>query len=342
METEKKTSLILITGYLGSGKSTLIKNLQKNPVYKIAVIQNEFTNEMGIEQPLMLNTDGTPFDNFMEQTNGCMCCSAKDDLYKAIEYFLDGKQKKYDLDYIVIETNGLADPSNTIKSQWADDEQEFPAKIKCINSIISLDNFEKNVDTELFQKQIIYGDRIFLNKCDLLAEKSKEEFENRKNEILEKVKTKNPLATLVFTDYCDIDIQDFFEHTTLLEQNVQFLEKDIVHVHNHGTFNNKEVSFIILDYDENQEFVFHELEKNLGKLIWTNALGVEILRVKGIVKMKGETMAYSLQGVDETFELAESELLWEKFEKKPYSKFQFIGRNMDQNKLKEFQVSGSE
>jgi G3E family GTPase len=131
-----KTSIILITGYLGSGKSTLIQHILKNSLYKVAVIQNEFTNEMGIESPMMLDKNGDVFDNFMELPNGCLCCSAKDDLYKALEFFLDGKSK-YEIDFIVIETNGLADPSNTIKGLWADDAMEFPAKIKAINSVIS-------------------------------------------------------------------------------------------------------------------------------------------------------------------------------------------------------------
>ena len=66
---------------------------------------------MGIEGPMMLDQNGEIFDKFMELPNGCLCCSAKDDLLKAIEFFLDGNSK-YKQDYIIIETNGLADPSN--------------------------------------------------------------------------------------------------------------------------------------------------------------------------------------------------------------------------------------
>ena len=159
----------------------------------------------------------------------------------------------------------------------------------------------------------------------------------KKLEIYASVKQKNPLATVLFTNFCESDVDEFFKHSTLLEQNTQFQDSEIVHVH----ANEKdEVSFVVLDYDENQEFDHFDLEKNQGKLIWQNEFGVEILRVKGIVKIKGENAAYSLQGVDETFELAESELLWENFDKKPYSKFQFIGRNIEGDKQKKFQVNG--
>ena len=160
---------------------------------------------MGIEGPMMLDNNGDIFDKFMELPNGCLCCSAKDDLYKALEFFQD-KNSKYKLDFIVIETNGLGDPSNTIKSLWADDALEFPAKIKSINSIISLDNWEKLYDDDLFKKQIIFSDRIFLNKIDLfdqLCQKNvngkdiKDNLSNKKARMIENIKVQNPLATIV-------------------------------------------------------------------------------------------------------------------------------------------------
>lgn len=91
-QTEKSCGIIMICGYLGGGKTTLIQHILKNQnKYKIAVIQNEFTNgspiyylekaysllEMGIESPLMQMADGKIFDKFYELPNGCVCCSAK-------------------------------------------------------------------------------------------------------------------------------------------------------------------------------------------------------------------------------------------------------------------------
>ena len=69
---------------------------------------------------------------------------------KAIEYFLESRD--YNLDFIVVETNGLADPSNTIKSLWADDELEFPAKIKSVNAVVDAERFEELSGGEVFQK----------------------------------------------------------------------------------------------------------------------------------------------------------------------------------------------
>ena len=76
---EDKGSIYLLMGYLGSGKTTFIRNLLSNKQgVKYAVIQNEFSEgEMGIEQPLIMDESGVPFNNFLELPNGCICCSAK-------------------------------------------------------------------------------------------------------------------------------------------------------------------------------------------------------------------------------------------------------------------------
>lgn len=63
---------------------------------------------MGIEAPLMTDENGTPIEDFYELPNGCICCTVKDDLLKSIEGLID---KWSDIEHILIETNGLADPA---------------------------------------------------------------------------------------------------------------------------------------------------------------------------------------------------------------------------------------
>lgn len=73
-----KVRIILLTGYLGAGKTTLVNYILKHQTkYKVAVIQNEFADEMGIESPLIQDAEGKPFEKFYELPNGCICCSAK-------------------------------------------------------------------------------------------------------------------------------------------------------------------------------------------------------------------------------------------------------------------------
>ena len=64
---------------------------------------------MGIESPIMLDSTGKPFDKIFEMPNGCLCCSVKDELFRVIEFFANDSQ--FNIDYILIEANGLADIS---------------------------------------------------------------------------------------------------------------------------------------------------------------------------------------------------------------------------------------
>ena len=79
---------------------------------------------MGIEQPLIMDESGTPFSNFLELPNGCICCSAKyllpyfrNDLVAAIEYIIANTPVRK----ILVETNGAADPVQSIKQFWFDE-----------------------------------------------------------------------------------------------------------------------------------------------------------------------------------------------------------------------------
>ena len=149
----KKAEIIILSGYLGSGKTTFITRVLQNKVgLRVAVIQNEFSKEMGIEAPVMVDQKGNLFDKFYELPNGCLCCSAKEDMVKAIEYFLQNQDYNNKLDYILVECNGLADPANTIRTLWADEEIEFPAIIQQINAVVDISRFETHKNEEIFRK----------------------------------------------------------------------------------------------------------------------------------------------------------------------------------------------
>ena len=84
----------------------------------MAVIQNEFSADMGIENMLMKDANGDEIDDFYEMPNGCICCAAKDDLINTLDSLLE---KKSDIEYILVETNGLADTSELVETFWLDE-----------------------------------------------------------------------------------------------------------------------------------------------------------------------------------------------------------------------------
>ena len=97
-------------GFLGAGKTTLIEGIIKAPTLssRVAIIQNEFSSDMGLETPLMKDAQGNDIDDFYEMPNGCLCCAAKSDLINTLDTLLE---KKRDIEYILVETNGLSEPS---------------------------------------------------------------------------------------------------------------------------------------------------------------------------------------------------------------------------------------
>ncbi len=123
MSTESKIPITIITGFLGSGKTTLLNYILKEKHGKrIAVIENEFGEEIGIESLIARDgNDGEVFEEFFELGNGCICCSVKGELVVTVEKLLKRKDK---FDYILIETTGLANPGPLAATFWLDKEQE--------------------------------------------------------------------------------------------------------------------------------------------------------------------------------------------------------------------------
>lgn len=108
----------VITGFLGAGKTTLVRNLIENTKGKrLAVIVNEF-GDVGIDGDILkgCGIDTCPEENIVELANGCICCTVADDFVPALDQILARQPK---VDHILIETSGLALPKPLIQAfQW--------------------------------------------------------------------------------------------------------------------------------------------------------------------------------------------------------------------------------
>ncbi|CDZ72618.1 Cobalamin biosynthesis protein CobW [Neorhizobium galegae bv. orientalis] len=179
----------VVTGFLGAGKTTLIRNLIENLKGKrLAIIVNEF-GDIGIDGDVLkgCGIESCPEDNIIELANGCICCTVADDFVPAIDRILAIEPR---VDHILIETSGLALPKPLVQAfQWpdvkarvtvdaviavvdglalaegrvADDHEALEAQRDADGSIDHDDPVE-----EVFEDQVACADMIVLTKSDLL------------------------------------------------------------------------------------------------------------------------------------------------------------------------------
>ena len=147
----------VITGFLGSGKTTLVNYILKaDHGYRIAVILNDFGAELGVEK-MLVQQDGVDGDNesrtlvedWVELNNGCVCCTVKGSLVQTIEGLLEKRKEMGEkFDFILLETTGLADPGPVARELWVDDElvEEDGAVLDSIVTLVDASNIEKQIE----------------------------------------------------------------------------------------------------------------------------------------------------------------------------------------------------
>ncbi|KEF42024.1 MAG: cobalamin biosynthesis protein CobW [Cyanobium sp. CACIAM 14] len=186
----------ILTGFLGAGKTTLLNHILSNQEgLRTAVLVNEF-GEIGIDNELVVATG----DDMVELSNGCICCSINGELLEAVYRVLERPEP---VDYLVVETTGLADPLPVAMTFLGSDLRNL-TRLDSIITLVDAENFgAETLQGEVGRSQIVYGDMILLNKCDLVSEERLEAVEKDvraiKGEarILRSVKGEVPLPLLL-------------------------------------------------------------------------------------------------------------------------------------------------
>ncbi|PRY86871.1 cobalamin biosynthesis protein CobW [Donghicola tyrosinivorans] len=303
MSDLSKIPVTVITGFLGSGKTTLIRHLMQNPQGKrLAVLVNEF-GTAGVDGDILKSCadENCPESNIMELANGCICCTVADDFIPTIEQLMALPETP---EHIIIETSGLALPKPLLKAfDWpaiksritvdgviavADAEAvaagQFAPDLDAVQAQREADDSldHETPLSEVFEDQISCADIVLLSKADLAGEagiaKAKEVVE---------AEAPRKLPIIAITDGV-VDPRVILGLEAAAEDD---LENRPSHHDGHDDHEHDDFDSIVVDLGEVEDV--QALQDAIVKM----AKDQNILRVKGYVAVKGKPMRYLVQAV---------------------------------------------
>mmetsp|Transcript_1629 Transcript_1629/g.3547 ORF Transcript_1629/g.3547 Transcript_1629/m.3547 type:complete len:388 (-) Transcript_1629:328-1491(-) len=320
----KMVPVTILTGFLGSGKTTLMNHILKSPEHKLrfAIIENEF-GEVGVDEKVLAEEAD---EEVIEVMNGCICCTVRGDLVQALKRLY---QKVKSFDAVLIETTGLADPAPVAQTFFVDDFISSKYKLDGIVTVVDSKHCMEHLEEEKPEgveneavEQVAFADRILLNKTDLVEAAQLDELEK-------KIKSINSNAEIFRTQNSVIDPRKLlgigaFNLDRVLAMDPEFLNTDGEHQHD-NTVSSTSFKF------EGDLNIFM-LQNWISDLMGTMAN--DLFRYKGVISVKGHDEKWVFQGVHMLFASKFSTTKWKKDEVRE-CRFVFIGRNLDKKVLEE-------
>lgn len=211
----------VLTGFLGSGKTTFLNRLLQDPAFaNTAVLINEF-GDISIDHHLVTSIDG----DVMVLSSGCICCTVREDLASAMRGMLDRRERGLVPPFVrmLVETTGLADPVPVLSTLMHDRVLRHHFRVGNVLTTIDAVNGMKNLaDYPECLKQAALADRMVLTKLDLA---NKDDV----RALLERLRQVNPAAQIIDTDQTRIDAQmllgeDVFEAHTKNGEVMRWIE----------------------------------------------------------------------------------------------------------------------
>ena len=301
MSSLEKIPVTILTGFLGAGKTTLIRNLiLKNKSKKLAVIINEF-GDLGVDGEIVkqCSDETCPEENILELANGCICCTVADDFIPTMKSLLEGQ---YIPEHILIETSGLALPKPLLKAfEWP----EIRSRLT-VDSVLAVVDAEAVVNgifapqmsneleekqnqtyvehetplSEVFEDQINCSDVVLLTKPDLV-----ENISDARNIIIKEMERSVPILEVQNGDVgADVILGVNAAAETDLDNRRS--HHDGFDDHEHDDFDTFSITVPkILDVEK--------FKIVLEKLIREN----DILRIKGFLQVESKPLNLLVQSV---------------------------------------------
>jgi G3E family GTPase len=316
----------IITGFLGSGKTTLLNHILNNRRgLKVAVIVNEF-GDIDIDSHLLVSVD----ENRVQLGNGCICCTINQSLVDTVSEMVDRNDS---VDYIVVETTGIADPLPIMLS-FVSTELRDVTRLDSVLTVVDAESFTPNhYESEVALNQLIFGDIILLNKTDLVSLQIVDGLEDY-------IRSIKPGARIISTQYGEVPLPlildvGFNDASTYLNSSKPTHEhhdhKQSHHLENDG--------FVAVSFES--ESLPEQLRQHPFDLPkfqnFLDRLSPDIYRAKGIVWFQGSQLrhVFQLSGKRCSMKSDQASPLKEAHAQPPkHNQLVFIGRNLNAEVIK--------
>lgn len=319
----------IITGFLGSGKTTLLNHILTNQQgLKTAVLVNEF-GEIGIDNELIIATG----DDMVELNNGCVCCTINNDLVEAVYKILERQDQ---IDYLVVETTGLADPL-PVALTFLGTELRDMTRLDSIITMVDSENFSLDLfNSQAAYSQIAYGDVIILNKTDLIDEADVDSLELRIRDIKEgsrilrtqKAQVSLPLILsvgLFESDKYFDKLESKHDHHEHHHDHHDHHHHDHHHDHHHHSNHLENDGFTSLSFESDKPFAIRKFQYFLD-----NQLPDNVFRAKGIMWFDESPKRHIFHLSGKRFSIEDDE-----WKGKPKNQLVLIGQNLDHDLLRQ-------
>lgn len=310
-----KIPVTIISGFLGSGKTSFLNHIiGQNPHKKIAIIENEF-GSINIDSTLVVGVKG----NIYELSNGCICCTLNNDLIAVLESILAHETK---IDHLVIEATGIADTGALVAPFLSYQNIVERFQIDAIITIVDAYNFENQIQQHAqVEKQVAIADCIIINKVSSITAFDK------KN-LIKKLSAINSLAKLYECNYGVVNKADMLNLHLFENSNTHIASQQLAQAKKRDyqlaqTFTHSFTASLSFRFSEPLDF--DRFSTWVKLLISTSS--ESIFRIKGILYFENNCNQVVYQSVynQSTFNDANQ---WQVGEQRE-SRVVFIGKNLD-------------